>query len=259
MHEHPALALREKKDASILVACDLVRRGEADAVVTAGHTGAGDGRRGPPPRPAAGRRPPGPRGPDGPRRAARSSCSTSAPTPTRRPRTSPSTPAWGRSSPSASLGIARPARRAPLDRRGEGQGRPPDPAGDRAPRRLRPQLRRQRRGQGPRPATWPTSSSATRSLGNVVIKFFEGLVDVHLRPLARRSSGGRCGAASRTCSCGPGSAGSGDVFDYESAGGSPLLGVRGTVIITHGRAKRRMIGFALRRRRRDRPDAASRS
>ena len=41
MDEHPALALREKKDSSILVAIDLVRRGEADAVVTAGHTGAG--------------------------------------------------------------------------------------------------------------------------------------------------------------------------------------------------------------------------
>ncbi len=41
MHEHPALALREKKDSSILVACDLVKRGSADAVVTAGHTGAG--------------------------------------------------------------------------------------------------------------------------------------------------------------------------------------------------------------------------
>src|SRR4051812_11883809 len=41
MHEHPALALREKKDASILVGCDLVRNGQADAIVTAGHTGAG--------------------------------------------------------------------------------------------------------------------------------------------------------------------------------------------------------------------------
>ena len=41
MDEHPALALREKKDATILVATDLVKRGEADAVVTAGHTGAG--------------------------------------------------------------------------------------------------------------------------------------------------------------------------------------------------------------------------
>ncbi len=41
MDEHPALALREKKDSTILVATDLVRHGEADAVVTAGHTGAG--------------------------------------------------------------------------------------------------------------------------------------------------------------------------------------------------------------------------
>ena len=42
MDEHePALALREKKDSSILVATELVKRGQADAVVTAGHTGAG--------------------------------------------------------------------------------------------------------------------------------------------------------------------------------------------------------------------------
>ncbi|MGH2474126.1 MAG: phosphate acyltransferase PlsX, partial [Candidatus Limnocylindrales bacterium] len=41
MDEHPALAMREKRDASIIVAMDLVKRGEADAVVTAGHTGAG--------------------------------------------------------------------------------------------------------------------------------------------------------------------------------------------------------------------------
>ena len=34
-------------------------------------------------------------------------------------------------------------------------------------------------------------------------------------------------------------------FDYERLGGSPLLGVKGTVLITHGRARRRMIGFAL--------------
>jgi len=41
MDEHPAQALRERKSASILVATNLVREGEADAVVTAGHTGAG--------------------------------------------------------------------------------------------------------------------------------------------------------------------------------------------------------------------------
>jgi glycerol-3-phosphate acyltransferase PlsX len=34
-------------------------------------------------------------------------------------------------------------------------------------------------------------------------------------------------------------------FDYERLGGAPLLGVKGTVLITHGRAKRRMIGFAV--------------
>jgi glycerol-3-phosphate acyltransferase PlsX len=34
------------------------------------------------------------------------------------------------------------------------------------------------------------------------------------------------------------------IFDYEKVGGSPLLGVRGTVIITHGRARRRMVTFA---------------
>jgi glycerol-3-phosphate acyltransferase PlsX len=34
------------------------------------------------------------------------------------------------------------------------------------------------------------------------------------------------------------------VFDYEKVGGSPLLGVKGTAIITHGRARRRMIGYA---------------
>jgi fatty acid/phospholipid biosynthesis enzyme len=36
-----------------------------------------------------------------------------------------------------------------------------------------------------------------------------------------------------------------NVFDYERAGGSPLLGVRGTVIITHGRARRRMIAYGV--------------
>src|SRR5262245_34116472 len=41
MDEHPALAVRRKRDASINVAMRLVKDGKADAVVTAGHTGAG--------------------------------------------------------------------------------------------------------------------------------------------------------------------------------------------------------------------------
>ncbi len=40
MGEHPAQALRQKKRASIVVATDLVRNGDADAVVSAGSTGA---------------------------------------------------------------------------------------------------------------------------------------------------------------------------------------------------------------------------
>src|SRR4029078_1150192 len=40
MDEHPALALREKRDASITVGCDLVRNDRAAPIVTAGHTGA---------------------------------------------------------------------------------------------------------------------------------------------------------------------------------------------------------------------------
>ena len=41
MDEHPAKALVRKKRSSIVVATELVRDGKADAVVTAGHTGAG--------------------------------------------------------------------------------------------------------------------------------------------------------------------------------------------------------------------------
>lgn len=41
MHEKPAAALDEKQDASVAVAARLVREGEADAMVSAGNTGAG--------------------------------------------------------------------------------------------------------------------------------------------------------------------------------------------------------------------------
>ncbi|PNH21846.1 phosphate acyltransferase [Megasphaera hutchinsoni] len=40
MHEHPAQAIRKKKDASILVATRLVKEGHCDAVVAPGSTGA---------------------------------------------------------------------------------------------------------------------------------------------------------------------------------------------------------------------------
>src|SRR5262245_14561378 len=40
MHDHPGQAVRSKRDASMRVAFEMVRRGEASAVVSAGNSGA---------------------------------------------------------------------------------------------------------------------------------------------------------------------------------------------------------------------------
>ncbi len=82
-------------------------------------------------------------------------------------------------------------------------------------------------------------------LGNVVIKFFEGLsgfIFDNLRTEFRRGLRGRLAYLLLR----PGIARIRGTFDYEVVGGSPLLGVRGAVIITHGRARRRMIEHAVR-------------
>ncbi len=184
MDEHPALALREKKDSSILVAVDLVKRGEADAVVTAGHTGAGMA--------AAvlrlGRLP----GVDRPALAVQMITATGPmvlldiganpdstagePRPVR---------ADGRDLRRTGPRRRRSARRAPVDRRGEGQGRRPDPARDRAARRVRSPVRGQRRGQGPDPAPGRRRRlrRGPRQRRHQVLR---GPVDLHLRPVARR-------------------------------------------------------------------------
>jgi hypothetical protein len=90
-------------------------------------------------------------------------------------------------------------------------------------------------------------------LGNVVIKFFEGLstyiFDLFRREFRRLAAGRLAYLLMR-----PGIARIRQVFDYERVGGSPLLGVRGTVIITHGRARRRMIGYGVAVARDDGPD-----
>jgi glycerol-3-phosphate acyltransferase PlsX len=79
--------------------------------------------------------------------------------------------------------------------------------------------------------------------GNVVIKFFEGLSSFIFdlwRTEFRASWRGRLAYLLMR----PSIARIRSIFDYETHGGSPLLGVKGTVIITHGSAKRRMIGYA---------------
>ena len=255
MDEHPAMALREKKDS-----LDPRRDGPREAratptrVVTAGHTGAGMA--------AAvlrlGRLP----GVDRPalavqmvdrRRAAR------PPRHRREPRleparTSPSTPGWARSSPSACSASRRRASRSSRSAR----------------RRARATLRIQQATElldADRPATSSATSRArtsTTHLADVVVcdavarqrrdQVLRGPVDLHLRPVPGRVPRLAPGPARRTCCCGPGSRRIRQVFDYERVGGSPLLGVKGTVIITHGRARRRMIGVRRRRRGDDGPD-----
>ena len=245
MHEHPALALREKKDASILVAMDLVKRGEADAVVTAGHTGAGMAaavlRLGPRARASTGRRSPS------------RWWASSRPfvlldigaNPDSTPENLAQYARMGAIFSERVLGVDRP--RVALLSIGEEKGK-----GD---------ARIQR-------ATELLDATDLNFIGNVEGKdltdadgrrrrlrrrarqrrdqVLRGPVGLHLRPAARPSSGAGSGAASPTCCCGPGIARIRKIFDYEVVGGSPLLGVRGAVIITHGRARRRMIEHAVR-------------
>src|SRR3970282_1202870 len=82
------------------------------------------------------------------------------------------------------------------------------------------------------------------SVGNVVMKFFEGLSSVMFELLGnefRRPPWGPIGYFFMR----PGIGRLRRRFDYERLGGAPLLGVKGTVLITHGSARRRMIGYAV--------------
>jgi glycerol-3-phosphate acyltransferase PlsX len=81
-------------------------------------------------------------------------------------------------------------------------------------------------------------------VGNVVIKFFEGLSG-YIFDLFRREFRGSLRGKIAGLLMRPSIERIRGVFDYERVGGSPLLGVRGTVIITHGRARRRMIGYGV--------------
>ena len=240
MDEHPALALREKKDSSILVATELVRSGEADAVITAGHTGAGMA--------AAvlrlGRLP----GVDRPALAVQMITAT-GPMVLLDIGANPDSTAenlvqyaqMGAIFAERVLGVSRP--RVALLSIGEEKGKG-DARITRATELLdATDLRFEGNVEGKDlPAHLADVVVCDAVLGNVVIKFFEGLSGFIFelwRGEFRRAIRGRLAYALLR----PGVDRIRDVFDYERAGGSPLLGVKGTVIITHGRAKRRMITF----------------
>ncbi len=241
MDEHPAQALREKKDASILVATDLVKRGEADAVVTAGHTGAGMA--------AAilrlGRLP----GVDRPGLAVQIVTETGSlvlidigANPDSTPENLAQYARMGAIFSEKVLGVADP--RVALLSIGEEKGKG-DARIQRATELLDAStLRFVGNVEGRDLALAKADVVVTDAVaGNVTIKFFEGLSTFIFdlwRAEFRRSLRGRLAYLLMR----PGIARIREVFDYETQGGSPLLGVKGTVIITHGSARRRMIGFA---------------
>ena len=242
MDEHPAMALREKKDSSILVAMDLVKRGQADAVVTAGHSGAGMG--------AAVLRLGRLRGVDRPALAV--PLTTEAGTlllldiGANTDSSAENLAQYARMGSIFServLGVANP--RVALLSIGEEKGK-----GD-----LRIQQATDLLDQtdlnfvgnveGKDLTRYQADVVVCDAvLGNVVIKFFEGLSGYIFDMLRREFRGSLRGKVAGLLMQ-PSIARIRAVFDYEKVGGSPLLGVKGTVIITHGRAKRRMIGFGV--------------
>ncbi|MEO6207795.1 MAG: phosphate acyltransferase PlsX [Candidatus Limnocylindrales bacterium] len=241
MDEHPARALRDKKDSSILVATDLVKRGEADAVVTAGHTGAGMA--------AAilrlGRLP----GVDRPGLAVQM-VTASGPmvlidigaNPDSTPENLAQFARMGQIFAERVLGVSTP--RVALLSIGEERGKG-DARIQRATELLEStSMRFIGNIEGKDLTRHAADVVVTDAVaGNVVIKFYEGLSTFIFdlwRAEFRSSLRGRLAYLLMR----PGIGRIRSVFDYEKVGGSPLLGVKGTVIITHGRAKRRMIGYA---------------
>ena len=241
MDEHPALALREKKDSSILVAVDLVKRGEADAVVTAGHTGAGMA--------AAvlrlGRLP----GVDRPALAVQMITDTGpmvlldiGANPDSTGENLDQYARMGAIFAERVLGVANP--RVALLSIGEEKGK-----GDARIQRATELLdASDLHFEGNVEGKDLTNHLADvvvcdAVLGNVAIKFFEGL-STFIFDLWRDEFGGPLRGRLAYLLMRPGIGRIRGIFDYEKVGGSPLLGVRGTVIITHGRASRRMVTFA---------------
>jgi phosphate acyltransferase len=242
MDEHPAAAVRRKRDASINVCMRLVKEGRADAVVTAGHTGAAVasailnlGRL---------------RGVDRPALAVQMVTD-------RGPMVLLDI---GATTDSSGLNLAQYARMGAIfaeqvlgvkdpgvallsigEEGGKGEQRVQEASALLQASSLRFVGNCEGKDLPHHPADVVVCDA---SVGNVTIKFFEGLSSFifdQLRSEFRRWPLGPIGYLFMR----PGLARIRRRFDYERLGGAPLLGVKGTVLITHGRAKRRMVGFAV--------------
>jgi glycerol-3-phosphate acyltransferase PlsX len=242
MDEQPAVAVRRKKDASINVAMRLVRDGEADAVVTAGHTGAGVAsailnlKRLP--------------GVDRPALAVQMVTETGPLTLLDIGATTDSTGVnlaqyahMGSLFAEKVLGVENPsvALLSIGEEGGKGEIRVQEATVLLNDSRLNFIGNVEGRDVPHHPADVVVCDA---TVGNVVMKFFEGISSVMFDLLKRefkRPPWGPMGYLFMRPSIKRMRA----RFDYERLGGAPLLGVNGTVLITHGGAKRRMVGYAV--------------
>jgi phosphate acyltransferase len=242
MEEHPAQAVRRKRDASINVCMRLVKTGRADAVVTAGHTGAGVasailllGRL---------------RGVDRPALAVQMVTDKGpmvfldiGATTDSNGHNLAQFARMGAIFSEQVLGVNDPsvALLSIGEEGGKGEARVQEATELLAATDLRFVGNAEGKDLPKHPADVVVCDA---SVGNVTIKFFEGLSSFifdQLRSEFRRPPLGPIGYLFMR----PGLARIRRRFDYERLGGAPLLGVNGTVLITHGRARRRMIGFAV--------------
>lgn len=242
MEEQPSTAVRRKRDASINVCMRLVKDGSADAVVTAGHTGAGVAsailnlKRLP--------------GVDRPALAVQMVTDSGPLTLLDIGATTDSTGVnlaqfahMGSLFSERVLGVQNP--RVALLSIGEEEGKGEQRVREATALLQGSNLRFIGNIEGRDIPHHPADVVVCdASVGNVVMKFFEGMADVMFGMLRRefkRPPWGPIGYVFMR----PGIARLRGRFDYEKLGGAPLLGVNGTVLITHGGAKRRMIGHAV--------------
>jgi phosphate acyltransferase len=242
MEEHPAAAVRRKRDASINVCMRLVREGRADGVVTAGHTGAGVasailhlGRLRGVDRPALAVQVISERGPFVLLDIGATTDSTG--------HNLAQYARMGQIFAERVLGVPDPsvALLSIGEEGGKGEQRVQEATTLLADTDLRFIGNVEGRDLPHHPADVVVCDA---SVGNVTIKFFEGLSSFIfdlLRQEFRRWPLGPIGYLFMR----PGIGRIRRRFDYERLGGAPLLGVKGTVLITHGRARRRMIGYAI--------------
>ena len=242
MEEQPAAAVRRKRDASINVCMRLVREGRADAVVTAGHTGAGVasaivhlGRLAGVDRPALAVQMVTDRGPFVLLDIGATIDSTG--------HNLAQYARMGAIFAEDVLGVRDPS--VALLSIGEEGGKGELRVQDASVRLAASGMRFVGNVEGKDLPHHPADVIVCdATVGNVTIKFFEGLsgfIFDQLREEFARRPWGPIGYLFMR----PGLARIRRRFDYERLGGAPLLGVRGTVLITHGRARRRMVGFAV--------------